>query len=428
MRFPLFADLDREQRRVYGRAPNDGAILVVGPPGTGKTIMAFHRAQKVKALGQKPYVIMFNRVLLSYTKQRKGVAEDIPSATMHYWVKHWWRMGGMGQNPPKIYGSRFDIDWNEIEKSIVSLDTIDTRLARLNWGHLIIDEGQDFPEHMYFTLGRLVRYFKRYGQDARITVFADDNQRLEDSKNSTIDSIAKNLGLKRSGDRVFYLSKNYRNTIEISRFARYFQVGKSSGVASSPSRSGDMPSTVFFHDDIALASFILNTTRLNPGKQVGVIVTGTGRRLVDVYNLLAQRNNNNEFRLQRYLSKEGQTNLDFGYADTITLVHQKSAKGLEFDLVFYIGIEQLNANSSGGTDERMALYVMSSRPREELYLCFVDTPFDNPAPDGLTLFPSPIRNLCRYESFNGQSASLEKYLDRVNWREPDIDSPYWEGE
>ena len=38
MRFPPFEDLDEEQRHVYGFAPVDENILIVGAPGTGKTI------------------------------------------------------------------------------------------------------------------------------------------------------------------------------------------------------------------------------------------------------------------------------------------------------------------------------------------------------------------------------------------------------
>ncbi len=34
MKFPNFSDLDKDQVAVYGKAPTDGALLVIGPPGT----------------------------------------------------------------------------------------------------------------------------------------------------------------------------------------------------------------------------------------------------------------------------------------------------------------------------------------------------------------------------------------------------------
>ncbi|MEE4211306.1 MAG: hypothetical protein V2I43_18810, partial [Parvularcula sp.] len=99
MRFPSLSDLDREQRRIYGDAPADGAILVVGPPGTGKTVMAFHRAQKLGKLGQDPHVIMYNKVLAKYTSSRSNVAPDVGVSTMHTWAGKWWKRA-TGSWPP----------------------------------------------------------------------------------------------------------------------------------------------------------------------------------------------------------------------------------------------------------------------------------------------------------------------------------------
>lgn len=113
MRFPSLSDLDREQRRIYGEAPGDGAILVVGPPGTGKTVMAFHRAQKLQKLGQKPHVIMFNKVLAKYTSTRSNVAPDVDVSTMHSWANSWW-YGATRTGIPTVVGDNWTHDWNEI--------------------------------------------------------------------------------------------------------------------------------------------------------------------------------------------------------------------------------------------------------------------------------------------------------------------------
>ena len=421
MRFPSFVDLDREQRAVYGQAPSDGAILVVGPPGTGKTIMAFHRAEKVKALGQAPHVIMFNNVLQYYTSQRDGVAKDVPSTTMHSWASNWWRRARMGSRLPIVGTNRYDIDWFAILAQVCSLDASDYRLARLNWDHLIIDEGQDFPEQMYYALGRMISHLSKFDLHARVTVFADDNQRLQIEKNSSVSNIARHLGIRRKENRLFYLSKNYRNTAEVAKFSRYFQVGFSRGVTSLPRRRGGKPSIDFFDNDRVLADFIVRKSKLSPGKQIGVIVNGRSGRVSRIYNQIKSRIQDRSFLLQWYLSGKGDAQpLNFTLGNTITVLHQNSAKGLEFDVVFYIGLEQIYLETTDGTNERMAIYVMSSRSRSELNLCFADIALDEPTPPGLSIFPDPKHELCGYEYHGSSDSDFDYYLSKVEWLGPEI--------
>ncbi|MCO6690356.1 PhoH family protein [Pseudomonas shirazica] len=49
-------DLDKEQKEIYHGAPPTDSILVVGPPGTGKTVMAFHRAAFLQVLARKKMI------------------------------------------------------------------------------------------------------------------------------------------------------------------------------------------------------------------------------------------------------------------------------------------------------------------------------------------------------------------------------------
>ena len=424
MKFPSLNDLDREQRRVYGNAPNDGAILVVGPPGTGKTVMAMHRAQKCQQLGQSPRVIMFNRVLRRYSCAWSGVAEDIELTTMLTWVKQWWRAGKMGWLPMV---DKWTVNWEEVLDRIIALGDETERLQALSWGHLIIDEGQDFPQEMYFCLGQAQKHFRRNGIAAQITVFADDNQRLQILNNCTVQNISRNLGIFGDSSREFYLSKNYRNTLEVAKFARYFQVGKSSGASKLPSKSGEMPSVDFFGDDKALSDFVARKLKISAGKQVGMIVNGSAADVKRVKNQIKMRLEGANWIVQFYVSSEWKKvdELDFSSANTVTVLHQNSAKGLEFDIVFYVGLERIDMDASGGFNERMAAYVMASRAREELRISFTGLDLHAQAPDGLKLLPSPDRELCRYEGFDDQKEKVPSFLERVDWREPEEDSPYW---
>lgn len=412
MRFPSLSDLDREQRRIYGDAPADKAILVVGPPGTGKTVMAFHRAQKVGKLGQSPYVIMYNKVLAKYTSSRSNVAPDVELSTMHAWVGKWWKRA-TGSWPPNIPDDRWAHDWNEIcARALNAFQNGASR--RFLWGHLIIDEGQDFPPEMYMALGIMLKQLENYGLSAQVTIFADDNQRLQADRNSRIKDIKDYLFLGAAADRVFRLRKNFRNTRPIAEFAQHFQVGNESGIAELPDVEGEKPQVVFAANDRDIADFVARKAKINPGKQIGVIVYGGSRDVKRAYNQVKARTNDirNPPQLQMYLSGDSTHTdeaLDFENGNTITFLNAQSAKGLEFDIVFFLGMDSMNLDTSGFINERMALYVMSSRARSELYIVFKDIDPQVELPKSAQLLPKPSKNLCRYVGLAALDNSIEKF-------------------
>lgn len=399
MRFPSLSDLDREQRRIYGQAPADGAILVVGPPGTGKTVMAFHRAQKLQKLGQKPHVIMFNKVLAKYTSSRSNVAPDVSVSTMHSWANSWWH-GATRTRIPNLAGDSWTHDWAEIcAKAIQACQG--SGADRVSWGHLIVDEGQDFPPQMYFALGMILQQLEDKGVSTQVTIFADDNQRLQTSRNSRIKDIRDNLFISGSSERNFVLKKNFRNTRPIACFAKHFQVGNESGIAELPDSDGETPQVVFAQEDQELAEFIVRKAKMNPGKQVGVIVHGRKNEVRRAYNQVKSRIGEipKPPTLQMYLSgNKAHTDdgLDFDSGNTITFLHAQSAKGLEFDIVFFLGMEGMSVDTSGFLNERMVLYVMSSRARSELYVAFKGIDPTAGLPASYRLLPRPSENLCRY--------------------------------
>jgi DNA helicase-2/ATP-dependent DNA helicase PcrA len=416
MRFPSLSDLDREQRRIYGDAPTDGAILVVGPPGTGKTVMAFHRAQKLGALGQDPHVIMFNKVLAKYTSTRSNVAPDVGVSTMHVWAGKWWQRAA-GSWPPMVAGDRWAHDWNEIcARALNAFHNGASR--RFTWGHLIVDEGQDFPPQMYMALGMMLKHLQADGIAAHVTIFADDNQRLQADRNSRIRDIKDYLFFGATAGRIFSLKKNFRNTRPIADFAKYFQVGNESGIAELPDADGEKPQVVFAANDRDIADFIARKAKINPGKQVGVIVYGGNGVVTRAYNQVKMRVEElpKPPLLQMYLSGHGTHNdeaLDFESGNTITFLNAQSAKGLEFDIVFFLGMEAMSVDTSGFLNERMALYVMSSRARSELYIAFKDIDPKAQLPDSIRLLPRPSQKLCRYVGLGPLEQCIEVFQKAI---------------
>ena len=72
MRMPNARDMSDEQQDIFEDAPLDGRVLVTGPPGTGKTVIAFLRAMLLAKENKKVDVIMYNRVLKRFAQNVGG--------------------------------------------------------------------------------------------------------------------------------------------------------------------------------------------------------------------------------------------------------------------------------------------------------------------------------------------------------------------
>jgi DNA helicase-2/ATP-dependent DNA helicase PcrA len=382
MRFPRLSELDNDQAAIYEGAPREGTILVIGPPGTGKTVVAFHRAGYLKRLGQSPQVAMYGSVLAKYTSHREGVARDVDVSTVHRWVGRWWCSITGETRPPTVSGDLWSFDWTKIQERVLSLIAAEKRTQRINWGHLLIDEGQDFPESMYVAL-HTIMLFLNAGElkpSAAITVLADDNQRLEAVKNSTVDQIRKALGLHESKRNVFVLKKNYRNTLEIARFAANFYMGLMSGIPELPEkRRGGVP-VICVSDKPTegqnLNSFVERIARYAIARgteEVGVLVPNNAIRK-SIVNRLRVRLDPKGIKLQTYARDDDAAKADDLVFDTpgqVTVLNFRSAKGLEFDSVFVVDPGRLASGSVDALFAKMTLYVMCSRARTSLNIMLV---------------------------------------------------------
>ncbi|WP_280325945.1 ATP-binding domain-containing protein [Pseudomonas sp. BN102] len=373
-------DLDAEQKEIYHGAPPTDSILVVGPPGTGKTVMAFHRAAFLQVLANKkkdkslvPRVIMYSKVLSNYTSAREDVASGVETSTMHAWVYEWWR-GIFRRKPPFLPEDRWRYDWTGMLVQVAKETNWKGRGG--HWGHLIIDEGQDFPKEMYSALCMMSGLLNGGASAARptVTVFADENQRLSADKNSAVNDIKDALSLK--DDRVYSLRKNYRNSRQIAEFARHYFVGLPSGVPDLPERVGrSKPRVVITSELEVVRSRIAVYVANNPGLEVGVLCSGNAVRR-RIFNSLSSRVGGKGIVVQTYSSGDDghlAESLIFDIGGCVTVLNFQSAKGLEFDAVFLVNPF---ADQGGAGDQyaSMQLYVMASRARDYLELLVMNQP------------------------------------------------------
>ncbi|MGZ4531336.1 MAG: AAA family ATPase [Mycobacteriaceae bacterium] len=342
---PSYEDLSTEQDDVFN-LPLDGNYLVSGPPGTGKSVMALYRAEALTIDDRDPAILMFNNVLKQYTQRhaaRLGIEKNVE--TFHRWMYGFWRRT-YGGKPPMATNDAWAYDWAEIAKRFMDRPPERDQLA-----DLIVDEGQDLSLGFY----RLAQWIT-----ANITVFADENQQLRD-EHTTLDEIRRTI----RAEEHLVLRRNYRNSVEIARLARFFYSGAPTGVPDLPERSWQPGPRLTRHESLnELVETIARHARTFANRRIGVAVP-TSSLQVKLLNRLKHR----DVPVQTYVSaRPDLKTLDFG-GPGVTVINYASVKGLQFDALFVPELQLVDQDVSSAA-VRMRFYVITSRARNELYLSY----------------------------------------------------------
>lgn len=453
---PNSREISDEQQDIFEDAPTKGSILISGPPGTGKTVIAFMRAELLaKKVPVK--VLMYNRVLRRYTENVAATIEgNVSSKTMHIWFPEWWRAhqiakpntenamfieGGLvlincpyeEKNAAKALGAQwvfgrknpysgangmwgipqtifqknpddysrwtgvsydpltiapFQFDWEQMRGLYQEIDDENC----LDWGHLIIDEAQDFEPSCFKFLHTASKQLDHGG----LTILADENQRLEEERHSSLNEIRSALKLKNKPEREFQLTVNFRNTLEIAQMAAHFYVGLDTGKAKLPKRRGNTPEFYQCRYLKQQIDHICNFLNERAALEVGVIFDNDADKAY-FHQQLEQRLS--QYRIQNYSSSDYQSSetLEFDTPGTVTLLHRKSCKGLEFDVVFVPQLQNFSVSDSDTTTFKMNMYVICSRARHELI--FLTCGGKDANPEFFDLFPALDSGLIDYKEF-----------------------------
>lgn len=345
---PDIEDLNKDQDTVL-RLPEDGQYLIVGGPGTGKSVVALLRT--LKYLENKNYVFMtYNKVLLSYTAQLVDTRLQNRTLTSVIYKAYWKQFES---NTPEI--KRYQPDYDRIKKDFKKLDKKPITL------HLLIDEGQDMPRAFYEALMLLgiTNFF----------IVADQNQQITDqhcNRQELTDLLYLEI------ENVYELKENFRNSLPIAKFAQNFHTDPSSPKPELPPKSKEdieTPILYEYSNYLACVKNILREADNDDRNLIGVFVAKDDQRdnYIDALRDTEIQRDNPKPIVSSYTSKtKDNVNIDFSQGGIVVL-NDKSVKGLEFDVVFIV-IDGFLLNNNDSESMKKRLYVMASRAIKKLVL------------------------------------------------------------
>ena len=362
---PGIQDLSKEQEAVRA-LPKEGQHLIVGGPGTGKTVVALLRARRHQREQDDYVFLVFNHLLHRASAQL--FPGELSGATWMAWFHERFETL-TGETLPLKAAERGDfrpIDWERVSR-IVSDGRAAGGTPIADIPFLVIDEGQDMPPQFYRALVALG--FERF------FVAADQNQQIRDEHSSRRD-IETELAID-TGD-VIELKHNYRNCGPVAKLARAFHTGDpASPPIDLPSRRGPAAS-LYDYAERRFAHVCRGIVKLvdrDPATLVGVIVPNNevrerylaGLRSATGELLKATRGlDNGAPRTETFFGRH-RPDVRFDEGGILVLnVH--ACKGLEFDVAVLADIDRHPVPPTDPDAARKRFYVMVARARERVIL------------------------------------------------------------
>ena len=354
---PGIQDLSKDQERVRA-LPKEGQHLIIGGPGTGKSVLALLRARRHVLDGDEYVFLVFNHLLDRASRQLFGLGDGLVSRTWMSWFFETFRelTGSSVPRQKGTDGGFRPIDWSRTQELIEAMPA-----RERSFPYLVIDEGQDMPEQFYRALISLG--FERF------FVVADQNQQIGD-EHSSRRQIEDSLAIERAD--VIELRQNYRNNFPVARLASEFYTGDpASPVPDLPRQApGSVPLLYKYNGSAlsAVAGGILRLADQDPRMLIGVIApkNRVRERYLDEIRNAEVRLDNPPPTIETY-HKEDRAKVAFNEGG-ILIINAQACKGLEFDVVVLADIDEHHVRRRDTDHVKRLFYVMVARARERVLM------------------------------------------------------------
>lgn len=332
------SELDEDQIRVL-MATNDKSIIVSGCAGSGKSVLALIKAQRIqREKGDNYKIIVYTKALCNYMnagREALGLHNDF-----YY---HW--------------------DWKNRKKCAAS-------------DYFIVDEIQDFTQT---EINDFIN-----ASNKNFFFFGDTAQSIYDGLKTTmpVEDINYMLGTKA---KVFNLYKNYRLPKSIAKIVQYVGIDLDGfDIDTYKSKETSIPRIVKYNNLAEQIKEISNMISNGIVSDVGILLPHNNDvRLI--HDLLNEHGINHEVKFEdKEDFSNSINNLDFTTENPKVMTYH-SAKGLQFGTIFLPDIKQLSDDPKRAKSERKALYVAMTRTYRNLYIMY-----NNVLPFPLSEIPSNL--------------------------------------
>ncbi len=360
---PGIHELNKDQDEALA-LPLEGQHLIVGGPGTGKSVVMLLRARRLAQNNRSYRALVYNNLLDQSNRQLFGSTPNLSAKTWDRWFrrifKHFFNVP-TPTHAAKKPGGYQPIDWESVKEQVHSLHATEDQNSRF----LVIDEGQDMPPAFYQTLIQLG--FENF------YVVADQNQQIHPDKCSSRQDIESALAINTGN--TLELKTNYRNTRPVALLARHFYPAD----PASPKPSLPDPQTATATPELwtygmansitfaEIADNILQLSDRNPRKLIGILTPDNQVRCKFLKTLRRAnpKLDNGKPPIQTFVSgKRGLSNFGEG---GLMIINAQSCKGLEFDTVILADIDQHQSNQDPQV-LKARFYVMVARAREQVIM------------------------------------------------------------
>jgi len=371
--------LDEVQARLALRLKS-GHQIIKGPPGSGKTLVLVHRCYHLCKYNPKAKRILltcYNIALIGYLKrliQEKGLG----IGTNGIEVCHFYELCARVLGEPIHYENE-ESEYYELVTQEALESVLNGRSRIDSFDAILVDEGQDFDVEMLKVLLNLLRP----GGDLVISL--DSYQDLYKRTFSW-----KSVGIKASG-RTRYLKRVYRNTVEIFDSTQRF-IGE---VPRIEKQLAFLPNDFAFHGDVPefrqfgnleeIEAFLTNDMkRCLEGEgykrsEIAVIYDDK------VYgpSMFAYDNRALPMRILNKLETSGIPAVWVSQdvrskemyditTDRVSLISIHSSKGLDFELVYLVGIDHIRPTQATKEALIPLVYVGMTRAKYRLVIPYVE--------------------------------------------------------
>lgn len=376
----LIKTLDRDQERT-AKSLGEGHRVLKGVAGSGKTLVLACRAKYLKKLHPdwKILVVCYNISLSRYLKSLVALSgpeqgdTDIGVYHFHGLVK---AMTGANLSPNE---KEDDKEYDERVGNILKGRIAEGAVQKGMFDAILVDEGQDFTTTWMQGLTQLLNSTV----DSLLFCYDPAQNVFGRSKPNW-----KSAGFKVQGKRPTLLKKSYRNTVEILKLATRFlniedlqaedeeeSLNLSLFPDFSTDRHGQKPYIVQCKGDEQIEYIFEKIAALIEQKEcawsdIGILYTARNYldNLPERFNSAFEKRFGAE-KIYWMDSRNKKLELDLA-SEKVKLSTIESCKGLEFRVVFLVGLESLPRFKDREEAERRLAYVGMTRAQDSLYILY----------------------------------------------------------